>query len=159
MFEYKRLPNEAFFSLHGPAAAEVMTSLFSGRLEPAVLQHLRWAEDAPAAAVCWLPPDRLEIRVPAQAGWPERLAERLEELADTAFKARLQTLIDRVEAWGYADIEVSGAEDIAAELTQLAASARSSRTRREVERARDALDDGLPAETVAAALYRARSAG
>ncbi len=136
-----------------------MTALFDRPLKPAELEYVGWSEGAPLVAACWLPPDRLEIRVPADGGWPERLAERLRRLAPGSFGARLEALISRVEAWSYADTEVAaGAEDIGAELSALAATAPSTGSRRELKAALDALDDGLPAEAVAAALYRARGA-
>ena len=143
----------------GPAAAAAMTSLFGRSLKPAELEYVGWSQGAPPVAACWLPPDRLEIRIPAEGGWPDRLVERLRRLAPGSFGARLDALIARVEAWSYADTEVgAGAEDIGAELSALAATAPSPGSRRELRAARDALDDGLPAEAVAAALYRARAA-
>jgi hypothetical protein len=155
--EYRLERNEALFSVVGPDAAAAMDSLFGRPLKPAELEYIGWAEGGPDLAACWFPPDRLEIRVPADGGWPERLAERLRRLAPGSFGARLEALIARVESWSYADTEVAaGAEDIAAELSTLAATAPSAASRRELKAARDALDDGLPAEAVAAALYRAR---
>ena len=157
--EYKLERNEALFILIGPGAAAAMTSLFGRPLSPAQLEYVGWTEGAPLLAACWLPPDRLEIRVPADGGWPDRLTESLRRLAPGSFGARLDALIARVEAWSYADTEVgAGAEDIGAELSALAATAPSTASRRELRAARDALDDGLTAEAVAAALYRARAA-
>ncbi len=158
-FQYKLERNEALFSVVGPSAAEAMIALFGRHLPPAALEYLSWAEQGPPLAACWFPPDRLELRVPTDGGWPDRLAERLRGLTSGSFQTRLDALIARVEAWSYADTEVSAdAEDIGAELTALAAAAPSVRSRREIQGARDALDDGLPAEAVAAALYRARGA-
>jgi hypothetical protein len=157
--EYKLERNEAFFSVVGPDAAATMNFLFGRPLQPAQLEYVGWAEGAPQLAACWFPPDRLEIRVTADGGWPQRLVERLRKLAPGSFGARLDALIARVEAWSYADTEVAaGAEDIGAELSALSATAPSTASRRELKAARDALDDGLPAEAVAAALYRARGA-
>ena len=157
--EYKLERNEALFSVVGPDAAAAMTGLFGRPLEPAQLEYVAWVEGAPPAAACWFPPDRLEVRVPAEGGWPERMAERLGRLAPGSFAARLDALIARVEAWSYADSEVAaGAEDIGEELSALSANAPSGASRRQLKAARDALDDGLPAEAVAAALYRARGA-
>jgi hypothetical protein len=75
------------------------------------------------------------------------------------FENRLLRLIDRVEAWSYADADPGAGmpEEIARELTRLAAVAPSPRLRTGVRRAQDALDDGLSAEAVAAALYRLRA--
>ncbi|HVH64513.1 MAG TPA: hypothetical protein VM674_00635 [Candidatus Acidoferrum sp.] len=75
------------------------------------------------------------------------------------FKNRLQRLIQRVEAWSYSDTEAgSGVPvEVADELRVLARSAPTAGLRRSLRRAQDALDDGLPAETVAAELYRIRS--
>jgi len=74
------------------------------------------------------------------------------------FENRLQRLIDRVEAWSYADVDPGAGlpQEIARELKRLAAVAPSTPLRQGVRRAQDALDDGLSAETVAAALYRLR---
>ena len=157
--EYKLERKEALFSVIGPGAAAAMTGLFGRPLEPAQLEYVDWADGAPRLAACWFPPDRLEVRVPAEGGWPERMAERLGRLAPGSFAARLDALIARVEAWSYADSEVAaGAEDIGEELSALSANAPSGASRRQLKAARDALDDGLPAEAVAAALYRARGA-
>ena len=75
------------------------------------------------------------------------------------FENRLQRLIDRVEAWSYADADPGAGlpEEIARELKRLAAVAPSAPLRQGVARAQDALDDGLSAEAVAAALYRLRA--
>jgi hypothetical protein len=75
------------------------------------------------------------------------------------FGNRLQRLIVRVEAWSYADADPGAGvpEEIARELNWLAAMAPSPLLRQGVRRAQDALDDGLSAEAVAAALYRVRA--
>jgi hypothetical protein len=75
------------------------------------------------------------------------------------FKNRLQRLIQRVEAWSYGETEAgSGVPvEVADELEILTSTAPSAGVRRGLNRAQDALDDGLPAETVAAELYRVRS--
>lgn len=72
------------------------------------------------------------------------------------FEEVLRRLIARVEAWSYADSDagVSPAEEVAAELTRLASVLPTPSLRPSIRQAQDALDDGLPAETVAAALYR-----
>jgi hypothetical protein len=75
------------------------------------------------------------------------------------FESRLPRLIARVEAWSYADAELGTGvpQEIARELKRLAAVAPSAALRQGVRRALDALDDGLSAEAVAAALYRIRA--
>jgi hypothetical protein len=75
------------------------------------------------------------------------------------FRQRLNRLIGRVEAWSYADSD-SGAGlpvEVARELKALASSAPSPTLKQGVRRAQDALDDGLSAEAVAAALYGVRA--
>jgi hypothetical protein len=79
--------------------------------------------------------------------------ERLE------FSQRLNRLIGRVEAWSYADSDAGAGlpVEVARELKALAAVAASPTLKQGVRRAQDALDDGLSAEAVAAALYRVRA--
>ena len=74
------------------------------------------------------------------------------------FETRLDRLIRRVEAWNYAESDAGAGlpVQIAEELALLAADAPTPSLRRTVRAAQDALDDGLPAETVAAELYRTR---
>jgi hypothetical protein len=78
--------------------------------------------------------------------------ERLE------FRQRLNRLIARVEAWSYADSDAGAGlpVEVARELKALA-SAASPKLKEGVRRAQDALDDGLSAEVVAAALYQVRA--
>jgi hypothetical protein len=75
------------------------------------------------------------------------------------FENRLQRLIVRVEAWSYADADPGAGlpQEIARELKRLASLAPSPPLRQGVRRAQDALDDGLSAEVIAAALYRLRA--
>jgi hypothetical protein len=79
--------------------------------------------------------------------------ERLE------FSQRLDRLIGRVEAWSYADSDAGAGfpVEVARELKALASAAASPRLKQGVRRAQDALDDGLTAEAVAAALYQVRA--
>jgi hypothetical protein len=79
--------------------------------------------------------------------------ERLE------FAQRLNRLIGRVEAWNYADSDAGAGlpVEVARELKALAAAAASPRLKQGVRKAQDALDDGLSAEAVAAALYQVRA--
>ncbi len=74
------------------------------------------------------------------------------------FSRRLNRLISRVEAWNYADSDAGAGlpVEVARELRALAAAAASPTLKQGVRRAQDALDDGLSAEAVAAALYRVR---
>jgi len=75
------------------------------------------------------------------------------------FGRRLNRLIARVEAWNYADSDAGAGlpVEVARELKALAAAAASPKLKEGVRQARDALDDGLSAEAVAAALYRVRA--
>ena len=75
------------------------------------------------------------------------------------FGQRLDRLIGRVEAWNYADSDAGTGlpVEVARELRALAAAAATPRLKQGVRRAQDALDDGLSAEAVAAALYRVRA--
>jgi hypothetical protein len=75
------------------------------------------------------------------------------------FRQRLDRLIGRVEAWSYADSDAGAGlpVEVARELKVLAAAAASPRLKQGIRRAQDALDDGLSAEVVAAALYRVRA--
>jgi hypothetical protein len=148
----------------GKPAEQAMLGLFGMQLEAGRIYHLDWQPGGPPVAACWLAPGRLELRVADLDGWPDRLLARLQEVASdaiqarrAAFGARLSGLIARLEAWNYADSEAGGGlQEIAAELAQLAGDAPSSEARREILNAQDGLDDGLPAEAVTAALYRAR---
>lgn len=159
--EFVRQPDEAVFLIQGRAAEAVGRALFGARLVPGALASLAWLEEAPPAAVAWLPPGRLEIRIPAAPPWPDRLAARLAELTRSAqpdaWDQRLAAAIARLEAWGDSETDPGGGiEELAAELEALAEAARSRSARQAIRSAREALDDGLPLETVAAALYRAR---
>ena len=80
-------------------------------------------------------------------------------MEQTEFKHALEALIRDLEAWSYADSDAgSGVPvEIARELASLARHAPTSDSRRQLSRAQDALDDGLPAERVAAELYRIRA--
>jgi hypothetical protein len=75
------------------------------------------------------------------------------------FRQRLNRLIARVEAWSYADSDAGAGlpVEVARELKALASAAASPKLKEGVRRAQDALDDGLSAEVVAAALYQVRA--
>jgi hypothetical protein len=69
---------------------------------------------------------------------------------------QLRGLIRRVEAWSYADSDAGAGVpvELAGRLAALASAAPTPAVRRSLARAQDALDDGLPAESLAAELYR-----
>jgi hypothetical protein len=75
------------------------------------------------------------------------------------FVDRLNLLIGRVEAWSYGDSDAGAGlpQELAKDLKRLASKAPAGALREGIRRAQDALDDGLSAETVAAALYRVRA--
>lgn len=75
------------------------------------------------------------------------------------FSQRLDRLIGQVEAWSYADSDAGAGlpVEVARELKALASAAASPRLKQGLRRAQDALDDGLSAEAVAAALYQVRA--
>jgi len=79
--------------------------------------------------------------------------------SESEFIDRLDRLIGRVEGWSYGDSDAGSGlpEEVAKDLKRLAARAQSRDLRDGIRRAQDALDDGLSAETVAAALYRVRA--
>ncbi len=81
------------------------------------------------------------------------MKERLE------FEQRLHRVIGRVEAWSYGDSDAGAGlpVEVARELKALASAAPSSTLKQGIRRAQDALDDGLSAEAVAAALYGVRA--
>jgi hypothetical protein len=78
---------------------------------------------------------------------------------ESEFVDRLNLLIGRVEAWNYADSDAGSGlpQELARDLRRLASKAPAGALRDGIRRAQDALDDGLSAETVAAALYRVRA--
>jgi hypothetical protein len=75
------------------------------------------------------------------------------------FGQQLNRLIGRVEAWSYGDSDAGAGlpVELAQELKALASIAPTLMLRQGVRRAQDALDDGLSAEAVAAALYAVRA--
>jgi len=79
--------------------------------------------------------------------------------AESEFADRLNRLIGRVEAWSYGDSDAGAGlpEELAKDLKRLLSKAPAGTLREGIRRAQDALDDGLSAETVAAALYRVRA--
>ena len=75
------------------------------------------------------------------------------------FEIRLKRVIQRVESWSYADSDAGagGPEEVAEDIAWLVGDAATPELRRRLRRAQDALDDGLSAEAVAAALYQVRT--
>jgi hypothetical protein len=75
------------------------------------------------------------------------------------FAQRLNRVIGRVEAWSYGDSDAGAGlpVEVARELKALASAAPTSTLKQGVRRAQDALDDGLSAEAVVAALYGVRT--
>ncbi len=163
-FEFGPAARELRFVVTGRQAAGVGLALFDTSLELGRLVYRPWLEGAPLAAVCLLEADRLEIRIPDANGWPDRLRDRLTDLGgtltDSTFDGRLQALIARLEAWSYADTDPGeGPPEIAAALAALESVAPSEQAQRALRAAREALDDGLPADAVVAALNRGRVGG
>ncbi|HEY8677810.1 MAG TPA: hypothetical protein VIN39_04165 [Candidatus Dormibacteraeota bacterium] len=158
-FEFTEPLAETLTVIEGPAVPEVMAALFLARLAPGQLEYRRLANDGPLVAVCWRPPARLEIRVPAGDG-PGPLRIRLHALranrAKSSFSDRVRQVVARIEAWSYADSDSGSApaEAMANDLRALDVQAPSAAARQSLRQAQDALDDGLPAEVIAAALYR-----
>ncbi len=100
-----------------------------------------------------------EIRIPADHPWPHLLSARLAEIANAAdvWADHLSRAIARLEAWIESDTDAGGGvEELASDLQALEVRAPTPEARQAIRSAMDALDDGLPAEAVAAALYRAR---
>jgi hypothetical protein len=79
--------------------------------------------------------------------------------SESEFVDRLNLLIGRVEAWSYGDSDAGAGlpEELARDLKRLASKAPAGAVKDGVRRAQDALDDGLSAEAVAAALYRVQA--
>jgi hypothetical protein len=159
-FEFTVSRQEDLITVEGPAAAEVMRALFKLALKAGRLEYHRWDGGQSMVAACWFPPDRLEVRVPAGAEAASlrthllQLRRRISR--PTPFGDRVLTLITRLEAWSYADSDVGAgpAESMANDLRALSLTAPSEDARRAIRQAQDALDDGMPAEVVAGALYR-----
>ncbi len=150
---------EACFCVEGEGVLQAGNLLFGPDLKPHTLQYRAWLADAPLAGVLWLPPSRLEIRIPADHPWPHLLSARLAEIANAAdvWADHLSRAIARLEEWIESDTEAGGGvEELASDLQALEVRAPTPEARQAIRSAMDALDDGLPAEAVAAALYRAR---
>jgi len=159
-FEFTVSRQEDLITVEGPAAGEVMRALFRLVLPAGQLEYHRWVGGHSTVAACWFPPDRLEVRVPA-GGEAATLKAHLAELRrrisqPTPFGGRVRQLITRLEAWSYTDSDVGAgpAESMANDLRALSLEAPSDDARRAIRQAQDALDDGMPAEVVAGALYR-----
>ncbi len=155
-----RGPDEAVFVLYGRGAARVAQELLHAQATPSLLVYVTWQAEAPPAAVTWVPPDRLEVRIPAEGPWPELMRAHLLALgADDghgSWHQRLREAIALLESWSDSDTDPGGGmEELAAELLALYDAAPSDQARLAITSARDALDDGLPPDVIAAGLYRA----
>ena len=97
-------------------------------------------------------------RIEATCEWLDSIKDGRVK-GQTEFVDRLNVLIGRVEAWSYADSDAGAGlpVELARDLKRLASKVPAGALRDGIRRAQDALDDGLSAETVAAALYRVRS--
>jgi len=157
-FEFADPRQEALVVLVGAGAAAAARALFGELPAEGRLQYRAWDQQLEPAAVAWFPPDRLELRVPSDD--LPRLLAHLERLngrpASSPFAQRVRQLVARLEAWSYSDSDSGSgpAESMAGELSALAEAAPSPAIRRAVFEARDALDDGLPAEVIAGTLER-----
>ena len=80
-------------------------------------------------------------------------------MGHSEFRKGLEGLILRVEAWSYADSDAGAGHPtkLARALKSLASIAPTAALAVGVRHAQDALDDGLSAEALAAALYRVRA--
>jgi hypothetical protein len=155
----QRVPGEEGLALIGDGALADMERLFGCPLEVGQARYLTWEPGAPTVLVVVMSPTRIEVRLPA--GEPSatltRLIKRLGALARGSFGERLANAIARVEAWNESDAEpATDPEELAAELTRLRQLAPSVESAQAILDAIEALDDGLPADAVAAALYRAQ---
>jgi len=151
------LPGERGFALIGAGALALAERLFGSSLALGVAARRPWNHGAPLALVIPVTPERVEIRIPDREPWASLLAEHLAELTEPAsFRRRLAQAIARLEAWHESDTESgSGPEELAAELLRLRRLAPSPESGQAIGDAAEALDDGLPVDVVAAALYRA----
>jgi hypothetical protein len=153
-FEFTHRRQEVLVAVRGPGASGVASSLFGDLPQAGRLEYRRWETGREPAAVCWSPPDQLELRV--ASGDLDRLVARLNRLngPPSRFADRVRQLIARLEAWSYSDSDSGSgpAESMAGELGVLAEEAPTAGIRAAIAQARDALDDGLPAEVIAATL-------
>jgi hypothetical protein len=151
------LPGERGFALVGAGALALAERLFGSGLATGTAAERPWKPGAPPALVVPVTPERIEIRIPDREPWASLLAEHLAALTEPAsFGRRLAQAIARLEAWHESDIESgSGPEELAAELLRLRRQAPSPESGQAIGDAVEALDDGLPVDVVAAALYRA----
>ena len=157
-FEFTILRQESLVVVEGREAPALAVALFGGLPEEGRLEYRAWDPRLEPVAVAFFPPDRLELRLPS--GDLTRLLAHLERLkgrpASSPFAQRVRQLVARLEAWSYSDSDSGSgpAESMAGELAALAEAAPSTAVRRAVSEARDALDDGLPAEEIAGTLER-----
>ena len=151
------LPGERGFALVGAGALALAERLFGSGLAIGMAAHRPWKPGAPHALVIPVTAERIEIRISDREPWASMLAGHLAELSEPAsFGRRLAQAISRLEAWHESDTESgSGPEELAAELLGLRRLAPSPESGQAIGDAVEALDDGLPVDVVAAALYRA----
>jgi len=159
-FEFVEAGAEALFVVRGSGTGAAMEALFGVVLPVGQLVYRRWAGgDLTEAAACWLPPERLELRV-SRASAPRLravLAGLRSDPADSSFADRIRSLITRFEAWSYADSDSGSgpAESLANDLRGLLTAAPTPTASRVIQQAQDGLDDGLPAEVIIGTLDRA----
>lgn len=151
------MPGERGFALIGAGAQATAERLFGSRLAVGRALQLTWEPGAPAALVIMISATRVEVRLPAEEPWATRLLERLGAVTESSlFSKGLARAIARLEAWHESDADLATSpEELADELTHLRQLAPSAESRQAIVDALEALDDGLPADAVAAALYRA----
>jgi len=151
------LPGERGFVLTGVGALAEAERLFGARLTPSQAVRVAWQPGAPEALVIPAAATRVEVRIADQEPWASRLQAWLAgHRANTAFGDQLARAISRLEAWQESEADGgTSPEELAAELTGLRRLAPSPESDQAIVDALEALDDGLPAEAVAAALYRA----
>jgi len=155
--DLQHLPRERGFALVGAGAQATAERLFGSRLAVGQALRLTWEPGAPAALVIMMSPTRVEVRLPAEEPWATRLLERLGHVEKRSlFSERLARAIARLEAWHESDADsATSPEELADELSHLRQLAPSVESQQAIVDALEALDDGLPADAVAAALYRA----
>lgn len=151
------MPGERAFALIGAGAQDTAERLFGCRLAVGQALQVIWEPGAPAALVIAMSPTRVEVRLPAEEPWATRLLERLGSVEESIlFSEGLARAIARLEAWHESDADsATSPVELADELSHLRQLAPSVESRQAIVDALEALDDGLPADAVAAALYRA----
>lgn len=152
-----RLPAERGYVLAGAGSLGEAERLFGARLTIGQAHRLAWEAGAPEALVIPVAATRVEIRIADREPWVSRWHAWLAgHRAATAFGDQLARAISKLEAWQESEADgAASPEELAVELTRLRQLAPSVESERAIVEALEALDDGLPADAVAAALYRA----